>query len=469
MELPPEVITEEIFKYLKDRDKIMFALTCKHYYHILRKTLTLNEKRLYDKIKNSSFFDCFTNLKYPPITADTRFPKRLRCIDIKSKLSSLEYVNSKDSIRKIKIYENIEFDCETSIFSKFTNLKKLVMGRTRVTRTIFVPEGVTDLKLYYLNGLNEYFKIEGFACAMKETFVYIPKTIKTMNIQGLIGIRIAEYHWWNPSAIKCLTYIQNEDPPVFVGRSKDFLPPSIESLNIKGYLSTIASLNNLRVLIFSYDLPHLGPLPERLEVLDLSTCFNFNEDLPPLPNTLRELYLNSSFNRDLKLPPSIEVLDLGKIFNKSVNFENIPKLRALKLSLAFNQPISVNALPELRELSVGICYREKINFPKLRVLEMTISSNTTISNLPDTLERLKIEDVLYAHKPCDIDINIDKLPNLRYLYLDCKLNKVIDVPKSVVVLVIRGEERSKIRTQGKVEIREISELGSVSREYTISD
>lgn len=111
-----------------------------------------------------------------------------------------------------------------------------------------------------------------------------------------------------------------------------------------------------------------------------------------MPDSLRRLVL-TSFNRSVsnlpRLPASLEVLDLGEVFNHPVDRLILPpRLTALRFGSEFNQPVHALQLPaSLEELKFGTGHPSAFNRPLVGL------------RLPDGLRVLRVLGEQYKQAP----------------------------------------------------------------------
>jgi len=154
-----------------------------------------------------------------------------------------------------------------------------------------------------------------------------------------------------------------------------------------------------------------GKIPDNVEEIIFGKYFN--NSVRNLPKNLKKLIFERQFNNDVdNLPNGLIELEFSEEFNQPI--DNLPKsLKILRLGEDFDQPIDFLP-PELKYLSIGWSFDQKLdNLPnKLRTLKLScdLGKFSTIDNLPDSIEKLKIP--FYTKK-------INKLPaSLKKIYIN---------------------------------------------------
>ena len=197
--------------------------------------------------------------------------------------------------------------------------------------------------------------------------------------------------------------------------------------------------NGLKVLDLSSNQISIfkmkNPLPENIEVLDLSYNNVSRVNNKSLPKNLKELYLfKNSFSERFRprspYPSTLEVLDLS--YNSIYDFYPVSTLPiSLKtLNLKHNSlssfkkkvpvsltklDLSINRITDINDISLPS------NLKELYLSNNTIFNNTFNNwvNFPETLEILDMSNNVSRLSELNFELNFnpDKLPQLKELYL----------------------------------------------------
>jgi hypothetical protein len=210
---------------------------------------------------------------------------------------------------------------------------------------------------------------------------------------------------------------------------------------------------NLKKLILNEIRFPILYLPKSLEYLEISF---FNQKLI-LPNgSLKTLIFYSHFNQEIDFyPSSLEYLDLGRSYNKSLDKLENTKLKVLKLGDEFNQTVdklpkylielefgrdfsrNVNNLPgSLQKLSFGKYFNNQVdNLPgSLKELYFDKYFNQDVSNLPTSLTR-----IIFGSRFNQITLSFTRLKNLKYLVFNKDYDQKLDnLPYNLEQLDIHG-------------------------------
>lgn len=192
-----------------------------------------------------------------------------------------------------------------------------------------------------------------------------------------------------PNSLKLLHIIQGDNIPLH------FLPSSLVELQLDESFNEpvnhILPPNLIRLEFGNQFNQNIDHLPSKLQYLHLGCCFN--QTIDQLPDSLLELNIWGNFNQPIrKLPSSLQILELNTQYNQ-YNPSILPSgLQKLRLSGSFNQ--RMDTFP-----------------PNLIELELTDAYNQPFSQLPDTLQTLKLGH-LFKHP-----LGFLTMKSIRYIYI----------------------------------------------------
>jgi hypothetical protein len=173
----------------------------------------------------------------------------------------------------------------------------------------------------------------------------------------------------------------------------------------------------------------------------------FNKSIDNIPDNIIDITLGENFNRKIKkIPKELKYIQL--YFYENINITIFKKSNIKKIILTWsnqkNKCKSLNFLPESLEILYLLKYcgtLQLLNIPtNLKELNLCVDcgnhfqqDNTLryyiqFHNFPNKLEKLTFRISEYDKRN-----NINYLPNsLKILFFDCKINKVINLPSSLI-------------------------------------
>lgn len=233
------------------------------------------------------------------------------------------------------------------------------------------------------------------------------------------------------------------------------LPNSLVSLRMHEMIlcdSLISPPHSLRhISLTGHYALKLNDLPRNLETLEINGLFNDSVD--NLPDSLIKLTLLGAFNQPItRYPPNLQRLMLGESFNQPlVNLPNL--LTHLYIGQSFNQPLD-SLPPYLKHLALGEEFNQPVShLPRnLEYLSLGLSFNYPLTQLPSSLTHLLLSCDEFTHSLDylpeslthlwiqTVNIPINSLPNLTFLYIGSGFDQAIDnLPLSLTNLVFESD------------------------------
>jgi hypothetical protein len=407
-ELPEEIIFKEICRYLNDRSKLNLHSTCKRLY-FMKTYLTLDDSvEDFEDIVDSVYFNNFSKVRYSnatffmkPIRALTQMmPLNLREIHLpNSKVVKRIY---KKTFKKVRRIEHVHISLVTIDLSFLRGIKSISIDTIKIVKSINIPDTVERLIIECKNMENVRKKIK----------LILPESLRVLKIKDIskFDTELLSKYFVTNSCIQNL-YLDSKGKSLGINS----LPNNLKKFYINKPLNTTSSSCYLK------EYP--------IEKLTLGNLYN---SLIELPNKLKILKVGNLFNKPLNLPDSIQVLDLGSSFNQDLDLRNLKQLKILRLGYSFNRDIVITS-ESLIELELGKNFRKKIyfnsnsGFSSEFYIPSSLKKLSILCKLPfriikfSSLEHLELHDYKYpipefpstlrSLKLCNIDINIDSLPD----------------------------------------------------------
>jgi hypothetical protein len=360
--LPPEII-QRIIDFLNNKDKLKLLLTSKFFKRMVLENIRFERVVRYEDIKKSLYFDNFTNVHYPILKSDMKFPKNIRrlsllCSDKMSEIIPDDICRRVEEIHIDHARESIKLD-------KFKALKTLSIDwrgwEEDLEEDLIVPEGVQVFKIfgYFLKSLSEaaYFSFDDTFIEWEHTRVrfLLPDSVKRVVFHGVTKLDVRKNDYSTVESIffnginkesyaiefmkKCTNLKSIEiceaydnvlqDLPISLTEIKIYYrPDSVTSLDFSKFkclksLKIASSTLDHSISIRSLMLP---PYLERLNIKRMKI-----EELH-LPDSLKSLCISSVYvEKHMILPEGIEYLEIKRYTNVKIINHELKNLRKLKI------------------------------------------------------------------------------------------------------------------------------------------
>lgn len=448
--LPVEIICH-ILSFLSDPDKLSF-ISCSKSLRELASSLRFDSLVDFDLIKNLSYFDRFTKVRYQRPVVEFKLPSCIKEIHmssyglipknaIKVQKVVIESLDRKDiqtlsnalhtqpSSLIAQLKDIFLCGCLTPVDLGHIHCKEMVIADNRTFSTISFSEGIEKLTIGEINATS---------------YLILPDSLKSLWSYGDIVIKRMSR---NLEELVCRELVNTKTPfelpkslSVFrVDRIRDVKVRNVllscyRSLKLKSLSIALdigldfKYLESLEDLILQVNGAHekISCFPPRLKNLHI-ICTEYSEMLPKLPDTLKKFSFNVERVYEIPLPEfplGLEILELRGYFSERINFpENIRKL-------------------------VLFGYSHQIDFSKLRNLKILIlggSYSHDLTGLCDGLEEL----VMFETSSESYNKNII-LPNtLRKVQFPNSFNREIALPESLEEIVFGRDFNQKITLPSK--------------------
>jgi hypothetical protein len=372
--LPNEIICH-ILSFLSDYDKLSFT-SCSKHLRTLVNTLKFRSPIDFELIKDLPYFDRFTVVKYSMPSSNFKIPSCIQKIyassieliprsGIKAQKIIIGYLGKSKDLKLINLRKFSTPHAEDLKYRIIVDLRYIQCREMKVADPIKYPiiifaEGLEKLKIDIFRSylilpdslriLHCYSDViikrisqnlEELICKESVDIIApfeLPKNLSVFEAGHLgDGIRSALLSCYKSLKLKSLTI------PFNIGLDFKYLD-NIEELCIKDYKRILEKI--------SYFPPKL----KKLHII----CSEYPMLLPKLPKTLKEFkFVLDAYEFSLpKLPSELEVLELGGIFIKEIDF---PKsIRELTFS-EYPHEIDFSRLCNLKILRIGDYYYDLTN------------------------------------------------------------------------------------------------------------
>ena len=164
-------------------------------------------------------------------------------------------------------------------------------------------------------------------------------------------------------------------------------------------------------------------IPENQTIIKLPDYFDERINENTFNENIKVIYLNCKYNKDINyLPLNLEELYLRKNFNSKINcLKNLLNLKVLKFSNYFNKTINFDDLPKNLELLILINNLIIIN--NNRKLKNIRINNIRINNINKNILKNLFAENLYLHITNFKNLNENNYKNFNNIFLYSSLKK----------------------------------------------
>jgi hypothetical protein len=452
--LPIEIICH-ILSFLRDLDKLSF-ISCSKFLRILANDIQFRSQVDFALVKDLSYFNRFTSVKYLDPNLKLSEFKVPHCIEE-------IYVGSDQIIPKTgvkaqkvvieRIERNVQMlDAEEYSYSclvvdlKHIQCREMTIKDIKLRSIIIFAEGLEKL---IISGISTSFLI--LPDSLKILASYSDIIIKRMSrnleelvCKGFIDI-VSPFEFPKSLSILKIECIKED-------RIRDALLSCYRSLKLKSLsiaLNTgldfkcLETLRELHLKVYR-TFERIPSFPSRLEKLCIK-CSMYSQALPKFPETLKEFSFSIAGEYELSLPefPSgLEILKLKGHFSGRINFtESIRKLTFFE----YSHKIDFSKLRNLRILRIGNYNYELAGLCdglEELIFERFSEYNKSIV-LPRSIKKVKLPD--------SFDREIILPDSLEEIIFGNDFNRKVILPPKITKVIFGNRFNQEIRLSGSLQ------------------